>query len=132
MTRTEFFKTILGAPMVNSRWSWGAIRHDGTVFLCVWQNEMRVHDNSNYVKVLYMEGDKHERSPARNERRRHVDLVRQGAPCYLIMQVARDVNALPRAIESFDQNTVLVGGDIIELNGDLWIQIEGEKSVEEL
>ena len=41
MSLTQFFDQ-LGAPLANSRWSWGAQRaRDGVVFMRVWQDEKR-------------------------------------------------------------------------------------------
>ena len=48
----------------------------------------------------------------------------------MIMCVARDVNASPRQIGSFNRDEVFVGGNIVELDGDWWIQITGQVSVQ--
>ncbi len=37
MSITAMFEN-LGAPLANSRWSWGGVRQDGAVVLRVWQN----------------------------------------------------------------------------------------------
>lgn len=128
MNMTDLFRGF-GAPLVNPRWSWGAVRSDGTVFLRVWEDQIRTHDGSQYVRVTYQNSHNPERL-GHQERLKHVDLVRRGASCYMIMCVARDVNASHRKISSFNRDEVFVGGNIVELDGDCWIQITGQVSVQ--
>ena len=50
MNRKEFFE-LLGAPLNNYQWPWGAARQeDGTVFLCVWEDEVRAHVSFGALK----------------------------------------------------------------------------------
>lgn len=53
MTQSAFF-AMLGAPLHNVRWSWGAVRpEDGAVFLRVWTDRMRPRDDVQFVQVTH-------------------------------------------------------------------------------
>ena len=56
-----------------------------------------------------------------NERLRHIDLIRSNAKCYLVICIAKDVDANPRAVKEFIEDRVFVGGAVTEHNGDSWI-----------
>ena len=124
MTHTEFLKS-LGAPVVNAAWSWGSVRdRDGAVFLMVWQDRVAWIEGGNHVRITLNEKFADEpNNPGNNERLRHIDLVRQGASCYLLMCKAKDPNAKRRVREPFEHGNVFVAGDIVESQGDIWIKI---------
>jgi hypothetical protein len=61
------------------------------------------------------------------ERLKHVELIRGGARCYMIMCVAKDVLAAPREMQSFNSKEVFVGGEVINLNGDTWVEVVGRE-----
>lgn len=124
MTQTDLF-TMLGAPLVNPRWSWGAVRKaDGAVFLRIWEDRMQEHEGCRYFQITHSR--KYRDKPNNNgdqERLRQVELVRKGAPCYLIMCEAEDVAASPRKIKRFTDGEVFPGGRTVELDGDWWIEL---------
>ena len=130
MSLTSFFER-LGAPLANSRWSWGAQRpHDGAVFLRVWQDEKFVAEG-----VLHMLIDRDPVGDARlghQERRRHSELIRAGARCFLVMCTAVDVDASRRKIASFNEDEVFIGVQIVEKDGSIWIQVKGRSPVSEV
>ena len=87
LSLTEFFEKKLAAPMVNNRWSWGAVKPDGSaVYLSVWQDEIKRDDpkdpkSPTWVDVLWDEklwSEVSEASTARNERIKHIDLIKSG------------------------------------------------------
>ena len=121
MNQTDLFRK-LGAALKNTRWSWGAVRADGTVILRIWEDQTRTHEGLRYVRVTRQERQ-NPKHPGHQERLEHVALARRGAKCYMVVCKARDVNASPRSIESFNETEVFVGGNIIELDGDWWIQM---------
>jgi hypothetical protein len=44
----------LGAPLANSRWSWGSVREsDGSVFLRVWQDQTRRLEDKLFIQITY-------------------------------------------------------------------------------
>lgn len=128
MTQTEFF-AWLGAPLVNFKWSWGATRPDGTVFLRVWQDQIRRHNGANFIRVTSKQrAEQHFKTHGRYklgflERLRHIERIRAGAPSYMIMCEVVNPDVLPRKIKGFNKDQVFPGGKIVELDGDWWIEL---------
>jgi hypothetical protein len=118
---TGFFE-LLGAPLRNSRWSWGAVRErDGVVFLRVWDDQVELIDGVRVVLVYkHIEGY---RSPGIPERLRQLDLVREGAICFLVFCSADDPNHEPRSIAAFNVRYLNRGGRVIVSGGDTWIEV---------
>ncbi len=123
MSLTAYFKR-LGAPLKNSRWSWGAVREsDGAIFLRVWQDQKVRLDGKTYMMVTHHDAYVgNESSPGYRERLQHVSLARAGRPVYMIMCSVDDPEASPRKIKSFNKNDVFVGGELIERDGDTWLE----------
>ncbi|MNG74488.1 hypothetical protein D3C76_1120100 [compost metagenome] len=48
MTQSEFFKS-LGAPLKNTRWSWGARRSDGALVLRIWKDRTKEFDGHPFA-----------------------------------------------------------------------------------
>src|SRR4051812_38084050 len=116
MNRKDLFE-LLGAPLNNYQWSWGAVRQeDGAVFLCAWEDEVRVHEGREIVPIA-----KHTSTDRRHgklERNEHVRRIEAGADCYIIMCTAEDVNAKPRRIiTDFNSPNLFHGSQLIELEG---------------
>jgi hypothetical protein len=120
---SDLFKS-LGAPLANQRWSWGAVRKsDGAVFLRVWQDEAQKIDNRWFSQVSFSEFFKSDPTNLGYiERLKHLVLVQGGSRSYMIMCLARDPKATPRAIKSFDRDSVFLGGRLLEIDGDLWLE----------
>lgn len=117
MSISGFF-SALGAPPTNKRWSWGSQRpSDGAVFLLVWQDLKFVRDGQIFVLVAGS-GVKDMRQPGGRERVRHIASIRNGAPCYLVMCVAKDVEAEIRAVQDFNESEVFAGGELLDTAGD--------------
>lgn len=124
ISQVELFRR-LDAPLHNIRWSWGSVRAaDGAVFLRVWQDRMIKRDGRLFFMVTH-----HEKYLGREEdlgyqeRLSHVAKVRAGARCYMVMCLAEDVSAVPRKIKSFNRCELFVGGRVLELNGDTWVEM---------
>lgn len=130
MTLSEIFKR-LGAPLINTRWSWGAVRvNDGVVFLRVWQDRKIRLDGHWYMMLTHHEryiGD--ENSLGYKERLDHVKKIRQGSCCYMIMCCAVNTLTTPRKIKSFNSDEVFLGGQMIEHEGDSWIELLERRSI---
>ena len=123
MSLSELF-AYLGAPLANNRWSWGAIRNrDGAVFLRVWQDEWQKVDGRRAVRIT---DNQFFADAADNlgysERLRHIDLLRNGNPGFMIMCLANDLAANPRTIHSFNEREVFVGGAVIDHDGEVWLE----------
>lgn len=52
------------------------------------------------------------------ERLEHVELVKEGHPCYLVMCRVRDPQAFDREIEDFNRKEVFVAGKCIETSAE--------------
>jgi hypothetical protein len=126
MSISSFFEK-LSAPLKNVRWSWGSVREaDGAVFLRVWQDRKIVENKKLIMKITHHA--KYVEDPDNygwKERLSHIEIIRTGAPCYLIMCRAKDVEALPREIAGWNEKEVFVGGALREMDGDTWIEIKG-------
>jgi hypothetical protein len=123
MTLTNFF-AYLGAPLVNQRWSWGAIRpSDGAVFLRVWQDEQRKIEGNWFAQVTFTKSFA-ENTPSLGyaERSAHVESIRDGKPSFMVMCVARDTEASPRQVANFNRDDIFVGGRLIEVDNDCWLE----------
>ena len=124
MRQSDLFK-LLGAPLVNSRWSWGAVRKsDGAVFLRVWRDRTRDHNGVRLVQITHNEEQPEEQTNlGHRERLEHFACIRDGAQCYLIMCEAADVNEMPRKVKAFDTANVYPGGALIQFDDNWWIEV---------
>ena len=124
----------LGAPLVNVRWSWGAVRAtDGAVFLRVWQDQCKKIDGLNYARILSTSAYAgREDNPGYVERLNHIALIREGAVTYMIMCRAKDPGATPRSIASFNREYIFASGKLIEHEGYVWLQLVDKQSGSEL
>jgi hypothetical protein len=133
MSLTRFFER-LGAPLANSRWSWGAQRaSDGAVFLRVWQTEKLIENDRLHFLVL---GASDHGAPAPRlgyrERLKHLEAIRNGAPCYLVVCIAKDPDAAHWQIAGFDENSVFAAGRIVERGQNRWIEALERKPVKDV
>ncbi len=58
------------------------------------------------------------------ERLRHIELIRAGAPCFLVMCEADDPKAHTRKVKAFNDGSVFSGGELEDRNGNVWIRRE--------
>lgn len=129
MNITALFEK-LGAPLANSRWSWGGVRGDGSVVLRVWQNETRRIDGKLHIQLTHHEVFAgREDNLGYQERNRHAEQIRSGACCYMVMCEPKSTQAVPREIKGFNEREVFVAGEVIEYDGDLWAPIADRKPV---
>ena len=132
MSLTDFFKS-LGAPLANSRWSWGGVRPDGTVVLRVWQDEHERHEGQRCMRVTYHSRFEEVRaSQGYPERMRHLELVRSGATCYLVMCKANPALLPRREVMDFDQADVFLAGSPIDVEGDTWLPLKARVAAHSL
>jgi hypothetical protein len=116
LSLTEFFKIKLNAPMLNNRWSWGAIRDDqSAVYLSIWQDEIRRDiprdpSSDTWADLLWSEevwAQVNGATVARNERLKHIDLIKSGLPGFALIKIARDVKAMPREMKEFNSEYLI-------------------------
>jgi hypothetical protein len=123
MTITDMFRQ-LGAPLANSRWSWGGVRPDGAVILRVWQDEVKRRDGVNWAQVTHrQEFAAKENDLGYQERNRHVALVLAGAACFLVMCEAKDPGRVPREIRRFNERELFSTGAVAEYWDNTWIAL---------
>jgi hypothetical protein len=97
---SEFFKIRLNAPLINTRWSWGALSQDKEkVYLSIWADEITVADGKTWVIIL---NNDLITSPAKQERIDHIDLIKNGLSAYALIKIAKDVTATPRDMKEFN------------------------------
>ena len=97
---SEFFKIRLNAPLVNTRWSWGALSEDKKkIYLSIWADEITVADGKTWVIILNNDLNT---SPAKQERIDHIDLIKNGLAAYALIKIAKDVTAIPRDMKEFN------------------------------
>ncbi len=113
---SEFYKLKLNAPMLNNRWSWGAIKNDrSAVFLSVWQDEIKRDDpkdpnSSTWVDILWDElewSSVNGGANARSERMTHIDLIKAGTPAFALVKIAKDLNKIPREMKEFNSEYLI-------------------------
>lgn len=119
------FKRV-GAPLRVPRQSWGSVREsDGTVFLRVWQEECRKINGVTCALIRRSEGIN---TFGRTERLRHIQLIKEGAPCLLVMCTAKDPKARPKSIAKVNERELFVtNSQVVELNGDVYLQMTMER-----
>lgn len=129
MSIRQLFERI-GAPLANNRWSWGAVRRDGAVVLRVWQNENKRINGRTHIQLTHHEffvGN--ERDLGFQERLRHIEKIRNGATCYMVMCEPRDPKEVPCVIKKFNARELFIAGGIVELEGDLWVPIDARERI---
>ncbi len=126
-----FFSEVLGAKLRHWRWSWGAVDENRrVVFLRVWRDD--ITQDNKWVKISRLDGP--EPSRGGKERRQHIELIRSGFAAYGVECVAKDKDAKPRAIASFDDAKLMKLGRLEVRNtpqGRIQlVQIKGRMNVD--
>ena len=121
---TRFFE-LLGAPLRNSHWSWGAVRiRDNAIFLRQWESDVTTgEDGREYVKIAA------DNQPAIGskmngwrERQRHIANIRAGAECYVVIVVAEDLAVEPRRIKQFNVSYIVKGDGLKIVKGATYLR----------
>ena len=129
MSITAMFEK-LGAPLANSRWSWGGVRQDGTVVLRVWQNETRRINGQTHIRLTHhVAFVGREDNLGYQERLQQLAQIRDGAKCYMVMCEPRNTQEVPRVIKAFNEREVFRAGELVEHEGDLWAPIAARESI---
>ena len=109
----------LGAPLNNTRWSWGGIKKE--VVLRVWKDGRDKINGKQYIWLSTIKVDKS--NLGANERLKHVKLIMEkGYKCSMIMCHAKNTDGSIREIEKFNEKEVFIGGNIIEHKNSYWIE----------
>lgn len=126
---TKFFAR-LGFPLHNSRWSWGA-RADLGVLLTTWEDDL--DKSGHFVRVGWWRLQVRS-SAGLNERLDHLRMLWSGGLAgYTVLATAKDAEARPRKIESYDSENVRA---IVSLtarpDGSIWAELGENVSVNRL
>jgi hypothetical protein len=84
----------------------------------VWQDLKFIDDEGRRHMLVGTPTNDDTKNLGSQERVRHIESIRSGAPCFMVMCVARDAEATSRTIKDFDELDIFVGGDIVDTPGD--------------
>ena len=119
---TSLFQS-LDAPLKNQRWSWGAESSKGDIYLRVWKDELAIIYDKHYYRVTHKAKFINNQShPGYRERLRHVDQIKSGCNSFMVICTAEDPNVLPRTFVGYERGYISVGGKIINIDGDDWLE----------
>jgi len=131
MSRTSFFENMLGAKFRMPRSSWGAMNPlTGQYFLCVWDDQIR--NISGVDCALLLSPKWSQTSNGIRERKRHVEALRDGAEGYGVLCISSTTAIHDRKIKSFDKETLLKFGMIVDRDDDVYVQISDRISINDL
>ncbi|MCA9315245.1 MAG: HNH endonuclease [Planctomycetes bacterium] len=119
----HFFAHVLGAPLANLRWSWGA-HHEGRghVYLRVWEDQIIEIDGEQ--QVLVARDRPGYRSPGTPERDAHLDLLRAGVPTFGVVCKAKNPSSPDnRSIRSFEDSYLLRLGEVSRDGADTYARV---------
>lgn len=121
LTMTEFFRDVLRAPLANFRRSWGAVTADErVVYLRAWTDRVERINGRDCVMVL---SDNWRGGPfGYQERERHLELVAQGAACFIVMcDPVSPFDTPNRTVKYCHKDGVFRGGAVVKHDGAWWM-----------
>lgn len=126
MTISRFFRDRLGAPLLDTRWSWGALSPStGHVYLRVWDHEFGTLNGRRCVRITDSELPD-PADPGDRERHAHVQEIERGVKTYCVVLTAVDPQESPLRIESFDGVALMAGGELFkDSEGRSWLEDAG-------
>lgn len=132
MKINSFFTNILGAPLKNVQWSWGAVDPlNYRVFLRIWQDQCQHKSGKEYCRIA--RDIPRRRSNGFLERNRHIELLRNGAQGYGVVCVAADPTTTDvRKIKSFDEQFLVQFGNIVKADGNTYAEVIARVAVTDL
>ena len=132
MSLSSFFSK-LGAPLKNQRWSWGGIRKEGSIVLRVWQDRKEKIDGKLFMIIANHERYKDNQSnPGYKERIEHINKIKTGAKCYMVMCLAKSPDAFPREIKSYNKEDIFVGGELLNKENKTYISLEDRHPISKI
>ena len=125
---SRFFEETLGVKLKNTQWSYGAIdRANNRVFLKLWENEQ--DDDGVKFQVYWKDEIK---SNGKTERLEHIDAIRRGAKCFGVLGKFIDPKAEKMKIETFDDEQLLIIGNLEDDDRYTYARISGRLPISEL
>lgn len=110
--------------VVESReWPRGGVSNiDGSMFLLVWQDEMKRRDGYNWAYLAASEQTKTTSSLSLRERLDHINILKSGKRGYLIFCEPEWPITGERVISTLNAEHVYPIGDIVTRDGGFWAQ----------
>jgi len=120
----------IGVPLRNNRWSWGAT-NDCAVVLRAWHDHTQKDPDGVTRNLIWRPRWKTERSSGVNERLNHLEEIKAGKPCYIILVTDANLGTgKPRKIAPVKERSAFRCGGL--LYEDDTIKIELLKPLENL
>lgn len=121
----------LGARLRNNIWSWGAAtENDKIVYFRVWNDEQKIINGKRCVHLLAREKYEGKKNLGYEERLKHIELIKDGAECFLIFCEPKNPVSQPRKVADYIKDKVFPAGAFVEYEGDLWIEHGGGTPLE--
>jgi len=117
MPISQYFETVLKAPLNSVRNSWGAVTESGDVYLRVWKHDY--FKDSNGILCVYIMREGHEQ----NERLRHIEMIGKGAKCFLLM-CTENKKGMSTRIKQYARSCH-IGGQLHVCADGIYIEIVG-------
>lgn len=113
----------LGIVVKSREWSRGGLSNiDGSVYLLVWQDEVKRRDGHNWACLIKSASVQGENNPILLERIEHISLLNSGKRGYLIFCEPKWLISGERAISTFNAEKVYPIGDVVSRDGGVWAQ----------
>src|ERR1035437_3514342 len=118
---TRFFEETLGVKLHNPQQSYGATDPaNNRVFLKVWENEQVEDADGVKFQIYWKDGKK---SNGKTERLKHIDAIRRGAKCFGVLGEFFDPKAERMKIKTFDDEQLLLLGNLSEDDSYTYAQV---------
>ena len=84
---------------------------------------MRIHNGVQLAQLSFNARFRDDPKPGHRERLEQVACIRDGAACLMLLCEAEDTIARPRRIAGFDATQLFPGGQLIDFEGEAWIEV---------
>lgn len=122
MSISSFFSE-LGVVLRSREWSRGGISSvDGSVFLLVWQDEIKRRNGYNWAYLATVENVESLDKPSLKERLDHIKLIKSGKRAFLIFCESKLLISGERVVSTFNAERVYPIGEIVTYEKGLWAQ----------
>ena len=131
LSKTEFFRNALKAPLKAAQWSTGAYEKTGRyIVLMDWFDEQFKEDGADWVKL----DSPNDGTPTWTERQRHLKDIKLGVPVYVIKVKAVDPKAQPKAIEYINRGYVqkVIWDSARLIQNDTYYQLGEHQTIESM
>lgn len=122
MSISSFFSE-LGVVLRSREWSRSGISSiDGSVFLLVWQDEIKRRNGYNWAYLATAKNVELAERPSLKERLDHIKLIKSGKRAFLIFCEPKLLISGERIVSTFNAERVYPIGEIVTFEEGLWAQ----------